>query len=113
MRRIPLALVFLVLVCGCRSFGGRPVTVNIDSDPPGAEVYLVPLIVWDTSGRTGLLDNFDKLAAYRAGGSQLTPLSMKVGNHEQVLILRRGDLIGYKPVTPDEGSSFRLRLQPQ
>ena len=113
MRGIPLLLVLVALVCGCKSFGGHPVTVNIDSDPQGAEIYLVPLIMWDTSGRAGLLSNFDKLATYRAGGSQLTPLTMKVGNHEQVLILRRGELVGYRPVTPDEGSSFRLRLQPQ
>lgn len=103
-------LVLMGPVAGCLPFGGRPVNVNFTSDPAGAEVFLVPLITWETRGRTELLKDTKALEQYRVGGTRVTPFNARVGYHEQVLIVRFKERFAWTEVTPDDGANLFLPI---
>lgn len=101
------------IVTGCVQYGGRPVTVSFASQPAGAEVFMVPRIIWDNNGGQNMLTNPRNLERWRVGGTQVTPFNERVGFHEQILILRYHGRFEWKPVSPDEGTKLELHFRPE
>ena len=120
MRAILLLIaVVLAVAGGCSSppMMGPTVKVVLDSDPPGGEAYMIPLYEWDSCGAEKMLSDWQRIAKHRVGGDQLTPLEgYPVSHIEQVYLVRKKDpaggwLYGWRPVVPNEGDPFRVKLE--
>jgi hypothetical protein len=108
--RLMVMLAAANMSAACVPLGGKTVHVNIETDPAGAEVFLIPLITWDAYGGEAFLKRPD-LQGFRIGGNQVTPFDFGVSYAEQVLVVRIGDRVAWKQVTPDEGKTLSLRFQ--
>ncbi|MBN1417223.1 MAG: hypothetical protein JXP34_00510 [Planctomycetes bacterium] len=98
---LPAAILSAAIVAaGCTSFGGRA-EVLLDSDPPGADAYLIPVAEFQTEKRKALgdanaqsdedfLDACDQtwLAKYRKGE---TPFEGYVPDWNYIYAVRRGE----------------------
>ena len=111
-----------VLTGGCSGpkYGsaGHTYAVNLASDPPGADVYLVPVTEWNGGGGEAMLDDLSKLEKYRRA-ELTTPAEYDIPPKMLMYVAVKeapnsARLVGYKRVTPKkDGQTFSLALKPR
>lgn len=102
-------LIALALVAACSSttYGARRYSVAFESTPDGADLYLVKYTKWELSDGPALLEAYqrarsepdvraalDELANFLAPhlvSQGVTPVSVEVIAHEQLLVAIKGD----------------------
>ena len=81
------AIVGVLLIlqgCGGTRYGSR-FSVTLESDPPGATVYLIPQYEWDSNDGEAILKDADLLEKYRIRQST-TPISLPVKGYHYVYL---------------------------
>jgi len=112
-KRGKCAAILLVLgvAHGCTAFGGYSVPIRIESDPPKAAAYLIPLYKWDREGAK-IIGVASALAAFRVGGDAVTPLHAVAPATEHMLLLRLDGKTLTHQVTPFRGAIYKLHFNP-
>jgi hypothetical protein len=100
----------VIALTGC---GGRT-TVSVDSQPQGADVYLIPLFDWQQRGEEDMLDQSDALEAYRVRRGP-TPVTTPAKTYTYILVGCIGSDCEWYEVRPKGGidNSYLIRFPQQ
>lgn len=99
---------FLGLSSGCTKYGGNT-WVTLNSDPQGAEAYLIPAYDWDAAGGEQALSDPGWLEKYRVHSGR-TPTQTGARAMNYIFVARRGGVTRFTDIRPRQGENLTFSV---
>lgn len=112
LTNLAASIMMLVLAaCSSTQYGGTR-QFDVDSTPPGADVYLIPRYEaeqngWANLSPAALVARAHELSAYREGE---TPIQLNGNEQSYLLVVISGSRASARFIQPNPGQRFQIAL---